>query len=122
MKKILYIYLIFALILISFVMVIPNNSYAGDDINLGDLNGYKNDNANLGVLENKANAFISILSTIGSVVSVIALIALGLKYMMGSIEEKAEYKETLKPYLIGAFLVFTISLIPNIIYKIMQNL
>ena len=41
--------------------------------------------------------------------------------MMGSVEEKATYKQTLLPYLIGAILLFTGSLIPQLIYDIMQN-
>lgn len=49
---------------------------------------------------------IGIIQKIGSIVSVIVLIALGIKYMVGSIEERAQYKETMIPYVIGAVLVF----------------
>ena len=42
--------------------------------------------------------------------------------MLGRIEEKAAYKESFKPYIIGTFLVFTGSLLPELIYKFMQNL
>lgn len=42
--------------------------------------------------------------------------------MMGSAEEKADYKESLRPYIIGAFLLFTGSLIPQLIYTLSQNL
>ena len=41
-------------------------------------------------------------------VSVITLVVLGIKYMVGSIEERAEYKKSMIPYLIGAFLIGTI--------------
>ena len=50
------------------------------------------------------------------------------KYKPGDIdgtsklEEKAAYKESFKPYIIGTFLVFTGSLLPELIYKFMQNL
>ncbi len=60
---------------------------------------------------------IGILSTIGSVVSVIVLIVLGIKYMMGSAEEKAEYKKTMLPYIIGAALVFAASTIASVIFN-----
>ena len=36
--------------------------------------------------------------------------------------EKAEYKETFKPYLIGALLIFSGSTVPQIIYRIAQNI
>ena len=54
--------------------------------------------------------------------SVIVLIILGLKYMMGSVEEKAAYKKTLLPYVIGAALVFAASAIAGIIYSFSINL
>lgn len=68
------------------------------------------------------NQIITIVSTIGSIVSVIVLVVLGLKYMMGSAEEKAEYKKTLMPYIIGAALVFAASAISGIIFSFTQNL
>lgn len=52
------------------------------------------------------NKLIGVLQQIGSIVSVIALVAMGIKYMVGSVEEKAEYKKTMIPYVIGAVLVF----------------
>ena len=51
------------------------------------------------------NKIIGIVQTVGTVASIIVIIVLGIKYMMGSAEEKAEYKKTLMPYLIGAVLV-----------------
>lgn len=60
---------------------------------------------------------LSVVSIIGSAASIIAMIALGIKYMLGSIEEKAEYKKTLIPYLIGAVCVFGATTIPGIVYK-----
>ena len=73
-------------------------------------------------LSRVGNSLITIITTIGSVVSVIVLIILGLKYMMGSVEEKATYKKTLLPYVIGATLVFAASAIAGIIYSFSTNL
>ena len=42
--------------------------------------------------------------------------------MMGSVEEKAEYKKTLLPYVIGASMVFAASSLVSIIYNIAINL
>lgn len=68
------------------------------------------------------NQIISILSTVGSIISVIVLIILGLKYMMGSAEEKAEYKKTLMPYIIGAALVFAASAIAGMVFSFTNGL
>lgn len=68
------------------------------------------------------NQIITILSTGGSIISVIVLIVLGIKYMMGSAEEKAEYKKTLMPYIIGAAFVFAASALAGIIYGFANGL
>ena len=71
----------------------------------------------LGKIEKAGNEIITVISTIGSVISVVVIIALGIKYMMGSVEEKAEYKKTLLPYIIGATLVFGASFIASVVYN-----
>lgn len=79
-------------------------------------NGNTSD-VNTDKIDNLGQDIISIVSTIGSVVSVIVLIVLGIKYMMGSAEEKAEYKKTLLPYIIGAALVFAASTIASVVFN-----
>lgn len=71
---------------------------------------------------NKIQPIIGVITTIGIVASVVALIALGIKYMVGSVEEKAEYKKSMIPYLIGAFLVFAVSTVVTFIMNISNNL
>ena len=68
------------------------------------------------------NQIVTILTTIGVIASVIVLIVLGIKYMMGSAEEKAEYKKTMMPYVIGAGLVFAASAIAGMLYSFLTNL
>lgn len=60
---------------------------------------------------------IGMVQAIGSIVSVLILVILGIKYMMGSAEEKAEYKKTMIPYLIGAVLIFAASNIASMVFK-----
>lgn len=73
--------------------------------------------AQTGGIQKVGNQVITIISVIGSVVSVVVLIVLGIKYMMGSPDEKAEYKKTLMPYVIGASLVFAASAIAGIVFN-----
>lgn len=114
---IINILLIFIILLIT---IIPNFCYSVD-LGLGDLNQYEGTNPGSTKLEAKANTIFAGIRNIGIVVSVAMLIIIGIKYMLGSVEEKASYKGTLVPYLIGALLLFTGSLIPELIYKFMQN-
>ena len=62
------------------------------------------------------NQIIGIITTVGVVVAVVILLVLGIKYMMGSAEEKAEYKKTMIPYIIGAVLIFAASNVAGMIY------
>ena len=68
------------------------------------------------------NQIIQIISTIGSIASVIVLIVLGIKYMMGSAEEKAEYKKTMIPYIVGAILIFAATTIANVVFNFATGL
>ncbi len=68
------------------------------------------------------NQIIGIITTVGIVVSVVVLVVLGIKYMIGSAEEKAEYKKTMIPYIIGAVLVFAASTIASIVMSISNNI
>ncbi len=78
--------------------------------------------ASVSSIQNIGNQIIQIVSTIGSIASVIVLVVLGIKYMMGSAEEKAEYKKTLLPYIIGAAFVFAASTIATFVFNFTSNL
>lgn len=81
------------------------------------------DEGNIKATEVKSfmNSIINIVSLVGSAVAIIALIILGIKYMMGSAEEKAEYKKTLLPYVIGAVLIFAASNLASVIYNMAKG-
>jgi len=65
---------------------------------------------------------IGLIQVVGSVAAVAVLVVLGVKYMMGSTEEKAEYKKTLMPYVIGAVLIFAASNVASLLYKFAQGI
>lgn len=65
---------------------------------------------------------LKILNSIATVLSVIIFSVLGVKYMLGSVEEKADYKKNLVPYVIGAILVFGITRIVSIISTFAKNI
>ena len=60
---------------------------------------------------------MGVVQIAGVVIAVVVLMVLGIKYMMGSAEEKAEYKKTMIPYLVGAILIFAASTIANVVYQ-----
>lgn len=56
---------------------------------------------------------LSILTIIGIVVSVVVIAGLGIKYITGSAEEKADYKKSFVPLLVGMILLLGASSIAN---------
>lgn len=68
-----------------------------------------------------ANPIIGTIKVVGIVIAVITLAIIGLKYMTGSVEEKAEYKKTMIPYLIGVVLVVAITQFLGVIIQIVVN-
>lgn len=60
---------------------------------------------------------VGVFQAIGIVLSVVVLTVIGIKYLMGSAEEKADYKKSLIPYVVGAALVFTASIFAQSIYE-----
>lgn len=67
-----------------------------------------------------ANTIIATISIMGTVIAAISIIVIGIRYMLASAQEKAIYKETMIPYLIGAVMVFTIPNLVRIIYDLVK--
>lgn len=110
--------------LISCLFIIFMNNYVmADSLGLNkDLGKYAQEQSVSKKLTDKVSVILGVVQIVGSLFSVICLIILGVKYMMGSVEEKAEYKKTLVPYTIGAFMVLGISNLLNVVYQIATNI
>lgn len=78
--------------------------------------------ADAGTSIDLAKKIIGGITAVGTVVAVAVIIGLGIKYMMASVEQKAEYKKTMLPIFIGAILLFGCSWIISIVYNIMQGI
>jgi len=68
-------------------------------------------------LKVEGGRYVGFIQIIGTMVSVGMLGVLGIKYTLGSAEERAEYKKSMIPYLIGAVLIFGASNLTQIIYE-----
>ena len=117
LEKILKIMIHIVLISVIICIWLPSEVHA--DWGITGLRGDRSGTTEISVFGNKV---VQIISTIGSILSVIVIIVLGIKYMMGSVEEKATYKKTLLPFIIGAAFIFAASTIANIIYNVAINL
>lgn len=73
-------------------------------------------------LQHFSSTFYNIFLTIGTAIAVISGMVIGIKYMMGSVEEKADIKTMLVPYVIGCLVVFGSFGIWKLVIEIMQNM
>lgn len=62
------------------------------------------------------------VQAIGSVISVVALLIIGIRYMVSSLEEKAQMKGLIIYYVIGAVLVFATSNLLSVAYKVINGI
>ncbi len=92
----------------------------GEKLGLGNLDDYKETGTTSTQMTAKLGKIFSVISTIGSILSVIILAGIGIKYMLGSVEEKAVYKKSMVPYIIGVAILFTGSFLPQFIYRIVK--
>lgn len=65
-----------------------------------------------------AGTILGFIQNIGIACGSILIIIIGIKFIVASVEEKAEYKERLGPWLIGIVLLITGTTFPNLIYKL----
>ena len=69
-----------------------------------------------------AGVILNAITVTGVVIAVITVMFLGIKYMVGSVEEKAEYKKTMMPILVGMILLFCTSTIVSIIWNVTTSI
>ena len=103
-KKIVKISVVLIIAVIMFAFM--SNSLYVNAVSVGGIDitpDTTNANANMGTVGSKV---LGIIRVGGTLIAVGTIMILGIKYMMGSAEEKAEYKKTMIPYLIGAILLF----------------
>lgn len=118
MKK--YVIVVISILCISFVLssFIYKTNAVGLDI-LNDPDGYiqsDDDDDNTGAIK-IGNVIVWVVRTVGESIAVVMLLIIGIKYILGSVEEKAEYKKSMWPYILGAALVFAGAALTDIIYK-----
>lgn len=73
------------------------------------------------IADDLGKTIIGAIQAVGTIISVAILVILGIKYVMGSVEERAEYKKSMIPYLIGAILLFATPKIAGAIYTVVTS-
>ena len=121
MKKNKRVIRIISILLLAFMFLGLINSAYAIEVNPDQvITGKGQETAGSTELAEKGGKLLGIVSTVGIILSVVALMVIGIKFMLGSVEEKAQYKEHFKPYLIGVAMVFCISTILRVIASLIK--
>lgn len=68
----------------------------------------------------KVGKILGVIRNISAVVAVIIIMIIGVKYILGSVEEKANYKATMIPYIIGCVMAVAGTTIVSFIYNVIN--
>ena len=68
--------------------------------------------------EEIGNKILGIIQVTGTLIAVGVLMVIGIKYMTGSVEERANYKKTMLPYVVGTVLLFGAVNVTTLIYDV----
>lgn len=108
--------LVFTILLAIFCVVCMANTTFADNFNFTAFDTEKNDDADDAV-ENIMGTGIVVVRTVGTGISIAMLSYVGIKYMLASPSEKADFKRSAIIYVVGAVLVFVGSNLLVIISK-----
>ena len=120
-KKLKFVLSISLLSILIINFMVPYVNAAADIIDPDKVLQYTNVEANDKVLKT-ANIVIGTIQVIGTVISFAVITLLGVKYMMGSVEERADYKKAFVPYIVGVIFIFaTTTVIVPLIYNMVNS-
>ena len=109
------------IVLMIIMLIIPNTAFCAKyggiytDVQIGSTPQAKSSAAMTGRI-------LGTLQVAGTVISVVALIIIGMRYMFSSVEERSQIKGVLLYYLIGAILVLCVSNVVAFAYDIINGL
>lgn len=113
-KTIFYKMLIILTVALMLVIMISTIVSAGTiDTNINSINPSDD-------MQEWGNRILGPIKVVGVFVSVAMTMVVGIKYMLMSVEEKAEYKNTAIAYLVGAILIFATPQLIDFIYNFMN--
>lgn len=74
--------------------------------------------ANTDAITTKAGTWLATIRNITAIIAVFVIVFLGIKYMMGSVEEKAGYKKSFIPLIVGVVLIVTATTIATFLFSL----
>lgn len=122
-KKIIIILIIFMICILNMTNVYATSTSTtqSSKIDTGDYEPTDLNSSDYETAFDMASTIVSVITVGGIAISIVSLMYLGIKYMYGSVEERAEYKRTMIPMFIGTILLFSSATIVSIIYNLVKE-
>ena len=76
-------------------------------------------NVNSEKMKGLAGSILGWIRNIAAILSVVLIAILGVKFMLGSTEERAEYKKSFMPLIVGLFIVLAATTIASWIWNVL---
>ena len=108
---------IIAILFIVIAVVSLSNMAFADEIKPDQLKPTYGDSS---AMSERAGKIMGMIRNVAVIASVIILMVIGVKYILGSVEEKAEYKKTFLPLIIGIVLVVAATTIATFIFNMAE--
>lgn len=113
-------YKILSILLIVAMISFTCSTVFADDI-VGMMDG-KDAGVNVSDIGKIGNKVFTIITNVAMVLAIIILAILGVRYMMGSAEDKSEFKKSMIPYIVGAVCVFGAGAIGRMVINVTSNI
>lgn len=105
---------VLTILLVTIMLISVSFCVFADEIDPSSLTATYGDSSGL---TNKAGQIMGMIRNVSIVAAVIIIMVLGVKFMLGSVEEKAEYKKSFMPLIIGIILVVSATTIASFIFN-----
>ena len=104
------------------ILIIPSNIFAKETVHVGIDTSLTIGNTNaINSSVGATQRIYGVLQVAGTIIAIIALIIIGMRYMFASVEQRAQMKGVIGYYVIGAILVFCTSNVLGFAYTIIDD-
>jgi type IV secretory pathway VirB2 component (pilin) len=107
---------VLAILLLAIILIAFSANVFAAELSPSDLND-KVTYGDSDALSSKAGQIMGMIRNVSVIAAVIILMVLGVKYMLGSVEEKADYKKSFIPLIIGIILVVSATTIATFVFN-----
>ncbi|MCI8961367.1 MAG: hypothetical protein HFJ18_00355 [Clostridia bacterium] len=116
MKKVTKILTI--VLLVAMIVMSASNVFAQASNILGTIENSANTTVDMGTLPQTIGKVIAYIRNAAIIIGVVIIIILGIKYMLGSVEEKAGYQKSFVPLVVGIIVVMAATSIASFLFSL----